>query len=221
MQRDCFRAPSPDVFRSADLLRRAANAHLLGTRDRAEELLRLANSSEVRDWLESVWGKSSPYVVYRSVPGSPPVLPKRNRLETRMPSSLEKAALLRRDGFVCRFCGLPVIRREVRAHLRKYYPDALPWGRSNESQHSAFQALWAQYDHILPHARGGTNALDNMVIACAACNFGRMNYTLDEVGISDPRQREPSKLDWNGLEDVLPPSRQILLDRLAKCPVSG
>jgi 5-methylcytosine-specific restriction endonuclease McrA len=117
-----------------------------------------------------------------------------------MPTTGEKRLLFERDGFHCRFCGIPIIRREVRERIRQVYPDALPWGRTNPTQHAAFQAMWAQYDHVLPHARGGANDLNNVVIACAPCNFARMNNTLEEVGLLDPRTREPVRSDWDGLE---------------------
>jgi 5-methylcytosine-specific restriction endonuclease McrA len=120
-----------------------------------------------------------------------------------MPISSEKRRLHERDGYHCRFCGIPVIRAEVRNRLRKFYPNALPWPNKNKEQHPAFQAMWAQYDHILPHARGGTNDFENMVIACAPCNYARMNYTLEEVGLTDPRTREPIRSKWDGLERLL------------------
>lgn len=211
MARISFREPIPEIYSSAELLRAAVDAHLAGNGTSASNLISQANNFIVREWLESIWGKASPHVNFRTVPNSSPILKKPQRVETRMPSATEKAALLVRDGFQCRFCGIPVIRREVRQHLHSIYPDALPWGRTNASQHAAFQALWAQYDHILPHARGGTNALDNMVIACAACNFGRMDFTLEEVGIEDPRRRPIKHSDWNGLEHVLPVAKQVRL----------
>jgi hypothetical protein len=37
------------------------------------------------------------------------------------------------------------------------YPNALTWGTKNTDQHAAFQAMWAQYDHIIPHGRDVTN----------------------------------------------------------------
>nr|WP_255527271.1 HNH endonuclease [Trichocoleus sp. FACHB-46] len=117
-----------------------------------------------------------------------------------MPTAAQKHFLHQRDGYHCRFCGVPVIRGEVRDRLRKFYPDALPWGKTNPEQHSAFQALWLQYDHLLPHARGGNNDLENVVITCAPCNFGRGSYTLEEVGLADPRLREPVRSTWDGLE---------------------
>jgi 5-methylcytosine-specific restriction endonuclease McrA len=60
--------------------------------------------------------------------------------------------------------------------------------------------MWAQYDHILPHSRGGTSELSNMVVTCAPCNFGRMEFTLAEVGLADPRDRAPIRSSWDGLE---------------------
>jgi len=80
------------------------------------------------------------------------------------------------------------------------YPSALPWGKENKSQHAAFQAMWLQYDHILPHARGGNNALNNVLITCAPCNFGRMSYTLKEVGLAHPPERGAQRSSWDGLE---------------------
>jgi 5-methylcytosine-specific restriction endonuclease McrA len=122
------------------------------------------------------------------------------RVKVRMPTIAEKKALHERDGYNCRFCGAPVIRMEVRRRIQKAYPDALPWGRSNLLQHAAFQAMWAQYDHVIPHAFGGTNELGNLVVTCAPCNFGRMSHSLEEVGLEDPRERDPLSTTWDGLE---------------------
>jgi hypothetical protein len=77
------------------------------------------------------------------------------------------------------------------------------WGRKNVEQHAALQAMWLQYDHVLPHARGGNNDLDNIVITCAPCNFGRMDYLVEEVGLVDPREHDAIKSNWDGLERIL------------------
>ncbi|MGE4195200.1 MAG: hypothetical protein AB7E51_17585 [Pseudodesulfovibrio sp.] len=146
--RDCFREPIPEFDTVVNLLEAAANAHLAGDSRLAANLIAEANMSIIRDWLESLWGKQSPYVQFREIPDAPPVIPKKERLDMRMPNAMEKQALIDRDGYHCRFCGLPVIRPEVRKRLHNFYPDALPWGRTNDSQHAAFQAMWLQYDHI-------------------------------------------------------------------------
>ncbi len=87
--------------------------------------------------------------------------------------------------------------------MRKAYPKELRWGTTNPEQHAAFQCMWLQYDHILPHSRGGDNSLENMIITCAPCNYGRSEYTLEEVGLIDPRTVPVQHTVWDGLERFL------------------
>lgn len=206
----CLRPPIPEVFAAAKYLDAAVSAHMIGDSELAEHLIRAANMDEVRAWTESLWGKASPYVRPRALPHSPPVLSRGERVVERMPTGAVLAELHSRDGFHCRFCGIPVIRKVVRVFLGKLYPAALRWERTNLSQHAAFQAMWAQYDHVLAHARGGDNSIENTIVTCAPCNFAKMNYTLDELGLSDPRIRHPLKSDWGGLERVLQSSTSNL-----------
>jgi 5-methylcytosine-specific restriction endonuclease McrA len=154
----------------------------------------------IREWTESLWGKNSPYVNRQHVQAAPTPLPEDRRVKARMPTSSEIAQLHARDGFHCRFCGIPVVRAEIRKRISAAYPEALPWGRKNSKQHAAFQAMWVQYDHLKPHAMGGNNDLENVVVTCAPCNFGRMSYSLEEVGLTDPRTRAPVHSAWDGLE---------------------
>jgi 5-methylcytosine-specific restriction endonuclease McrA len=63
-----------------------------------------------------------------------------------------------------------------------------------------YLGIWATYHHVLPHSRGGTSELQNAIIVCQPCNCARMHYTLDEVGLLDPRLREPTRSAWDGLE---------------------
>jgi hypothetical protein len=177
--RTCFRDPIADIFDAARFLDAAVSAHLGGRRDLAEELIRLSNMPAIRAWTESIWGAKSPYVKVSTsrVPSS--ALPLDRRAEMRMPVPALMKALLERDGHHCRFCGIPVIRKEIRERIRAAYSNVQIWGEKNIDQHAAFQAMWVQYDHLVPHALGGTNDLDNLVITCAPCNFGRMSAVND------------------------------------------
>jgi hypothetical protein len=65
------------------------------------------------------------------------------------------------------------------------------------------RAMWAQYDHVVPFSRGGNTEDPNIVIARDPCNFGRGFYTLEEVGLADPREREPIHDGWDGLERIM------------------
>ncbi|MFI8747544.1 HNH endonuclease [Pseudomonas sp. NPDC077186] len=194
----CFREPIPEIFDAARYLDAAVSAHLNGHSTVAAELFSLANDPKVWAWTDSIWGKNSPYVVVKKQPNKEAI----EKTVSRMPTTAQKAELHKRDGFHCRFCGIPVIRAEIRKIIHKIYPTAVQWGSTNASQHAAFQCMWAQYDHVTPHSHGGTNDLDNLVITCAACNFGKMEYTLEELNLIDPRTIPPKESLWDGLERV-------------------
>lgn len=197
----CFREPIAEILDAARYLDAAASAHLAGHGEMAAALFKLANCDTSRAWLESIWGAKSPYVQLTPRPDQPlePAL----RVQSRMPNKTQMAELHARDGYHCRYCGIPVIRPEVRKKACQLYPEQVTWGSTNASQHAGFQTLWAQYDHVLPHAYGGTNDLENLVVSCAACNFGKMSYRLEEIGLSDPRERPPIQSQWDGLERLL------------------
>lgn len=202
--RRCFREPNDAVNEAVQKLDRAADAHLGGKSELAARLIAETNTPAVREWIESLWSKNNgEFVQKRSVDGAPAVVPVAKRFKPRNPPAALVAELHKRDGYRCRFCGLRVVRKEIRVELRRHYPDALPWGRTNASQHAAFQSLWAQYDHVVPWTRGGPTTLENMVVACAGCNFGRMERTVEEVGLLDPRQQQPKPGTWDGLERIL------------------
>lgn len=64
-------------------------------------------------------------------------------------------SVLSRDGFTCQYCGASA--PDVKLHV----------------------------DHIFPVARGGLNALDNLVTACVDCNLGKW--------AGEPRRRVPAQ----------------------------
>jgi len=143
----CFREPIPEIFDSARYLDAAVSAHLEGQTKIAEELFVLANNKKVWDWVDSVWGKNSPYVnvIKRPFQHTKP------KEKNRMPTSEMKKELRQRDGYHCRFCGIPVIRAEVRKFLYGIYSNVIPWEGTTATQHAGFECLWLQYDHVIPH----------------------------------------------------------------------
>jgi hypothetical protein len=151
--RNYLRDPIPEIFDAAGYVDAAVSAHLAGNGKLADELIRLADMPAIREWTESLWGKGGPWTRPLAVDNRLPFLPKEQRIKVRMPDKTAIAALIARDGFHCRFCGIPVVRAEIRTLMHRAYPNALPWGNTNMTQRAGFQALWMQYDHLLPHAR--------------------------------------------------------------------
>jgi 5-methylcytosine-specific restriction endonuclease McrA len=205
--RRCQREPIPEIFHAAHLLDRAVGAHLAGQRDVACALIRQADLAVIRDFTEMLWGGAvkNPeqwrYIRKRPVPGTPEGIDEDLRHKPRDPSVADKRIIVARDGHHCMFCGMPVIRKEVRKAITKAYPEAKVWDdNTNETQHAAFQCMWLQYDHVFPHAKGGDNSPGNVVVACAPCNYGRRELTLDEIGVIDPRNFPVLRTSWDGLE---------------------
>ncbi len=198
--RNCLRDPIPEIAEAARLLDAAVSAHLADNGILTEELIRQANMAIVREWTESIWSANSQYAPTHKKHISSTRLREHERELRRMPTSEDRRCLHQRDGYHCRFCGIPVIRKEIRQRFCRLYPQLNIWGRKNVEQHAAFQAMWAQYDHVVPHAFGGGNGLDNLVVTCAPCNYGRMEFTLEEANLVDPRTREPVRSLWDGLE---------------------
>jgi 5-methylcytosine-specific restriction endonuclease McrA len=203
--RRCLLEPIQEIWIAARMLHEAAEAHLSGETHRSEALIREADFPAIAQWTDSIWGRRSEHVHrFRPVPNPPPTLTVEARPQPRMPALEIRLRVKKRDGFFCRFCGIPVIDSSIRRRIRAAYPDALRWGRKNIEQHAAFQCMWLQYDHVLPNSRGGESSFDNVVVACAPCNFGRMEWTVEEVGLTDPlTAMVPRSWDaaatWNGL----------------------
>lgn len=53
-----------------------------------------------------------------------------------------------------------------------------------------------EVDHVLPRSKGGTNALDNLVVSCFDCNRGKRDTVLDETPptTKQPRSSQKSSL---------------------------
>ncbi|GAA0475033.1 hypothetical protein GCM10009096_15820 [Parasphingorhabdus litoris] len=198
--RECLLDPIPEIYEAADLLRRAVEAHLAGCREDAANLFGLSDIEKIGDWTNKIWGKHDPIIhKVESYAGAPPLLPKGERVKVRMPNRAERSEILARDGYICRFCSIPLVPKEVRSAMVREYPNAVKWGKKNRDQNFALQAMWLQFDHLLPHSRGGGNELANIITTCAPCNFGRMAWTIEELGLVNPKYRQILKTDWNGL----------------------
>lgn len=67
------------------------------------------------------------------------------------------------------------LRRAFREKLRAAQNDRCHW--CSRVMHFAIDKraskLYATFDHVTPRCQGGSNALDNLVLACFKCNHRR------------------------------------------------
>lgn len=198
-RRRCFRDPIKEIFRAAELLSEAVDAHLAGDRRNAGRLIAEADMYEVQDWTESICGKgNSKTLRVGKEKGTRQSVCCDERDPKREASKDQVRALIKRDRRHCRFCGIPLICADTRKAIHECYQVELRWGDKNCEQHAAFQCMWMQFDHVLAHSRGGRTNLDNLILTCGPCNWGKGNRTLEEVGLIDPRTRSETKPTWKG-----------------------
>ncbi|HEX8903071.1 HNH endonuclease [Vitreimonas sp.] len=203
--RRCLLEPPPEVWPAAERLLEAVRLHNANDMSGAAECFREADLPIIGVWFKKVVG---PYDASLHGPHpealDPPRLPMHERRRPRMVSSAGRRDILARDGYHCRFCGMPVIPKDTIKAIASVYPKDAPWTDNAAEQHRFFQAANLQFDHIIPHARGGESSVGNMVVTCAVCNYGRMSNTLEESFLIDPRAFPVQRSSWDGLQCFVP-----------------
>ena len=196
-----IKTPIPEIFETYEILSNAVDAHISGDFANAERLFEEANSQIVWNWTNPHWEKVHLNVVSKHPEGDIPSVPRVTRDPIRGVPQAIKSLVLQRDGHRCRYCGIPVIDKGIWDVARTLYPAAVAYTPSDpRSQHAGFQCMWLQYDHVVPHSRGGRSDQANVVVTCALCNFGKWDFTLRQLDIADPRLRPPESAAWDGLE---------------------
>lgn len=195
-----IKEPIPQIFETWVFLNQAVDAHLAGNRQLAEVLFEKADMRVVWEWLNPGWTRPDLNVVVSDPPGDTQEVPKHLRDSDRNIAPAIRSAVLQRDGYRCRYCGIPVVHADIRKLAHRLYPGVVPWEPYDVTkQHSGFACLWLQFDHVVPHSHGGRSSLDNVVISCALCNFGKDKYTLLQLNLADPRLTPPVPSKWDGL----------------------
>lgn len=196
--RNSFLYPIPEISIAADLLKLAADSLLSNDIDKAGKYIVEADMPIIGDYYEAITGKINP-VIHWQVSISTDLVPATKRDKTRRPNAKEELEIFERDGWKCRYCGCRVISKKAKDVFTKIFPKEAYWGRKWSEKHNALKTLMVSLDHILPHSRGGNNNPLNLVTSCVPCQFGRNNWTLEEVGFNDPTKRDPVIDKWDGL----------------------
>jgi len=137
----------------------------------------------------------------KSLNPSPRLLPK-----------VEKLVFIR-DSYRCRYCSLRIIAKEVFAEYSRIVGRELfSVERENSKRNGLTLGLRGVADHVEPFASGGLTEIENLVTSCYSCNFGKAGYSLEQLGIEDPRLRPPVNDDWEGLTEYLPKLKKLTTD---------
>lgn len=100
------------------------------------------------------------------------------------------------DHYRCRYCGHPVLPSRFFTKLTKIVgPERFRSVGTNVERHGIKLVFSSTADHLVPRSDGGKTDLHNLVTACWPCNYGKANFTIEELGMLSPRDVEPNKLD--------------------------
>jgi hypothetical protein len=118
------------------------------------------------------------------------------------PESALPQQVFARDSYRCRYCNTrlfayPAFTRFEQTVGREAFTVTKSPG--NKAKAGAAMVFRPTADHVEPWSRGGQTGLANLVTSCWPCNFGKMEYTVAEMGITDPRLRPAIDDGWDGL----------------------
>ena len=201
--RASFSVPIPEVEAAVDLLALAADSLLACDEARARSYLEQANMPALRAYTRSIASQVTHEIHrFRNVPGLAAAVPLSER-GTRQPSRAKALEIYHRDGFRCRYCGCRIVLPQAESVISALVPGAVRWGNRDTDLNAAFYTLKGVLDHVDPHAHGGSSESENLVVACQPCNYGKGNWFIQQLGLSDPRLRPPQVDYWDGLRRVL------------------
>ena len=178
--RHSFLYPIPQIEIAISYLDEAVDFYLSEKFELASEKLVQADMKEIAAYYKLIVGKTKFPIHWQH--RQPKSIEKKERIQARMPAAHVTRNIFERDGWRCRFCGTRVFSTKSRKVIIDAFPAEAHWADKEYERHAALNCQAASLDHILPHSRGGDNSEDNLVTACGPCQFGRNQWTIDEVG---------------------------------------
>jgi hypothetical protein len=129
-----------------------------------------------------------------------PVLP----LDPVTKISKFETKLFARDNYKCRYCLDYVVPKKVfkKANSRIGSAD-LPLGSTNLTKSGFYSIFVATLDHVLPWSLGGRTDESNLVTCCWSCNYGKANFTVEQIGIKNPLKSMTVRDPENKVERLL------------------
>ena len=163
------------------------NLVLENKKNEAKSLLKTSRDLEMREWFD-VHAQNSG--VWRNkvlgVPAPDPILP----LDSVKTFGKFEDIMFARDDLKCRYCFSSLLPKKVfrRANLVLGH-ETLPLGNTNATRSGFYLMFVATLDHVLPWSLGGRTDASNLVTCCWSCNYGKANYTVEQLGINNPLLR--------------------------------
>lgn len=194
----------PDWFEDQlDLFVEAVRHYVKSDHHSCLETLSAIRSDEMRDWYiehGQVSGRHRAKLL--NVP-KPEEVPLPHRDSQRSPKPFENQVFAR-DGYKCRYCGIRLVAPLVLKTLIKDLDTTkFRRGPRNKDTHGILCIFYPSADHVIPWNLGGRSNMDNLVTSCVPCNFGKSQFTVEQINIENPLLRTSKDDGWDGLMSLL------------------
>lgn len=187
---------------SMDIFLEAVNLFLQGDIVNCLAKIESTRGSEIADWYIRHGQNTSTF--RKAVFGNAPLPELRPLDKKRMPSKSLEEEVFKRDVYKCRYCGNRLISRDFfKLFIEKLNSPVFQKGAKNLEIHGIILLAWPIADHVVPHRLGGRTDLSNLVAACYSCNYGKLHFTVEQLGLENPLLRPPIEDGWTGLTDKI------------------
>jgi hypothetical protein len=176
----------PDWIKEAFQTFSEVVAHTLdGKIEEARSLLKQAPDLEMREWFgvhaqnTGAW-RSKAFATLAPTPVMP--------LDPVKSFTRFEPLVFARDNFRCCYCDSEVLPKKVFKQVHTALgAETLPLGSTNTTRSGFYLMFVATLDHVLPWSLGGRTDESNLVTCCWSCNYGKANFTVEQLGLNDPR----------------------------------
>ena len=150
----------------------------------AKSLLEKSRDHEMREWFDVHAQNSGGWRnKVLGIPALDPIQP----LDPVKTFSNFEPAIFARDRLKCRYCSSSLFpKREFKKLNEVLGNEVLPLGKTNYTRSGFYLMFVATLDHVLPWSLGGRTDESNLVTCCWSCNYGKANFTVEQLGIKNP-----------------------------------
>ena len=196
--------PTPNWFaEQIDIFESAVNFLISGDKESCFKTLKQIRNEEITNWYTEHGQMSGRHRNLILKLPSIQNVDESLRDPIRTPKKIQDL-VFERDGYRCRYCENKIISQEViRLFIKKLDSTLFQRGKTNLTTHGIIHISWPVADHVIPWNKGGRTNLDNLVSSCATCNYGKDGYTIEQLGIQNPFNRNPKLDNWKGLNEKI------------------
>jgi 5-methylcytosine-specific restriction endonuclease McrA len=169
-----------------------------GNKNYSLKILKSIDSEKLREYAQmhaQSSGRKRMFMLNKKPEKSIPI---EDRDPIRGPSLLEDKVFIR-DNYQCRYCNIKLYnKKEIDRIIKDLGQDYFSKKEKPSKRHGILHFIIPVADHLYPWCRGGETSLKNLITSCGPCNYGKNNFSVEELEISNPLENIYKNKFWDG-----------------------